>query len=389
MINELDNAFEHIFNAKPETRYFSPGRVNLIGEHTDYSGGRVFPMALSLGIHGVVRRRDDSRIRAYSETFKRQGVLEIDQADLAFKKDFSFGNYIQGVLAMLNDEGFKTPSGFDLYMHSTLPASAGLSSSAALEMLLFEIIKDINNLDIGAEKTVRMAKRVENDYMGVSSGIMDQFAVKFGKKNHALFLDTKTLKYEHAPIDLENHTLLLMNTNKKRDLVESDYNERFNSVKAGFEALAAQFNIETLCDLEEKDLAKAKAIIKDETVIKRITHVIEEDTRTIQALFALKDGDYPLFGSLMDKSHASLRDLFEVSCDELDFLVAENKRRGALGARMTGAGFGGTMIAFYRQSQRPDDLDLLKNDYQNRFGRPLDIYEAVSADGAGRRKEES
>ncbi len=378
--------FEKQFGVEPTAVYFSPGRVNLIGEHTDYSGGFVFPMALSLGITGFIKPRKDDRLRIYSDTFPELGIITIDKDDLAYKPGFSFGNYVQGVLHILKEAGYHLERGFDLYMKSSLPASAGLSSSAALEMLLFEIINDTNEFDLRALDKVKLAKKVENEYMNVSSGIMDQYAVQFGKKDHALFLDTHTLKLDYAPIDFNKVTLLLMNTNKRRNLEESDYNERFESVKKGTKIIQRQHDVEVLGQLDINSFEQSDHGLNDPLLEKRIRHVVSENDRTKKAFDALKNNDMIRFGTLMNASHESLKHDFEVSCAELDFLVEANLKSGALGARMTGAGFGGTMIAIYEKDKLPASFDDLKTTYRNTFNKKLDIYIAASSDGAKRIK---
>lgn len=381
------NEFIKHFKHQPTHIFFSPGRVNLIGEHTDYSGGLVFPMALSLGITGYVSRRDDQLIKVFSTTFESKGILTIALDDLSYKKGFSFGNYVQGVLAILRKAGYSLPAGFNLFMHSTLPASAGLSSSAALEMLLFEVIDTLYDLNLDAVDKVKYAKQVENHYMGVSSGIMDQYAVKFGKKDHAIYLNTHTLTFEYAPIDLKRYTLLLMNTNKSRNLEDSDYNERFKSVEIGTNILKKHLDIDVLGDVDEQTFNKVQSTLNDDLLVKRLRHVVSENTRTKQAYNALKNHDLKTFGKMMDGSHQSLKNDFEVSCEELDYLVRANKQLGAIGARMTGAGFGGTMIAIYESKALPPSFKTLKENYQKRFNKPLDIYQAKSADGAKLIKE--
>lgn len=382
MNKETKKAFETMFKHAPQAAYFSPGRVNLIGEHTDYSGGYVFPMALSLGIMGLIRKREDAKLRIYSSNFSTLGILEIDMDDLSYKHGFSFGNYIQGVLQILKKEGYPNRCGLDVYLYSTLPASAGLSSSAALEMLMIEILADVNDFNLSQIDKVKLAQRVENDYMHVSSGIMDQYAVQFGRKDYALFLNTHTLKHHYAPIDFKHVKLILMNTNKTRNLEESAYNDRFSSVKKGSDILKIHHDFTVLGQLELKTFESLKRHLSNEKLMRRLRHVVSENARTKKAYKALKDDDLKTFGSLMVASHHSLKDDFEVSCAELDFLVQANLDMGALGARMTGAGFGGTMIALYDQADLPDSFESLKIHYQKRFNKPLDIYTASSSDGA-------
>ena len=379
--NHTHEPFIALYGHEPEATVFSPGRVNLIGEHTDYSGGYVLPMALSLGIKGMYRERDDDRILAYSAAYASKGTLEISPKNLAYKKGFSFGNYIQGALDVLKKEGYQIQKGFELHIESTLPPSAGLSSSAALEMLVLSIIRKVNALDIDDTKLVRMARKIENDYMGVSSGIMDQYAVAFSKKDHALFLDTATLKSADVPIDMRKYRLVMMNTNKKRNLEDSDYNERFESVAAGERILTASKEHSHLGGVSLDTFENEKHRIDDPVIERRVRHVINENARTCDAREALEKRDYLQFGKLMNASHESLKADFEVSCDELDFLVEQNLALGAIGSRMTGAGFGGTMIALYRKEDVPTTFETLKNAYQKRFNKPLDIYIASSASG--------
>ncbi len=387
MHSQTFEGFKKIFGKAPTHRLYSPGRVNLIGEHTDYSGGMVFPMALSIGINGAYKKRDDGKIRLYSSTFEELGVLTVELNDLRYKKGFSFGNYVQGVLSILKSEGYTLSKGFDLYLDSSLPASAGLSSSAALEMAVLSVVDSLEGYNLEGLEAVKLARKVENDYMGIASGIMDQFAVRFGKRNHAIFLNTQTLEYAYAPFELKHHTLFMMNTNKKRNLETSDYNERFDSVKAGMDRVKALLKVESLGEVSTDQFDEISTKFESEQIKRRIRHVVNENDRTKKAYEALKNNDYPLFGTLMDASHSSLKNDFEVSCDELDYLVEQNKRLGALGARMTGAGFGGTMIALYENSDVPDSFDTLKEDYEKRFNKPLNIYQASSSDGVYSMKE--
>ncbi len=375
------SSFQSVFNQQLEGNMFSPGRVNLIGEHTDYSGGVVLPMALSIGIKGSYKKNNEQCIKAYSTSFPKLGILTIDFNDIVYKRDLSFGNYLQGALYVLKEEGYKITQGFDIFMDSTLPKSAGLSSSAALEMLVLTIIRSVNNLDIEDSMLVRYAKKIENDFMNVSSGIMDQYAVAFAKKNHALFLNTESLIHEHAPLNMDDYRLVMMNTNKDRDLENSDYNERFESVASGQEILTSLSGKASLGELSVETFNQYKEHINNPIVRKRIKHVIHENKRTTDAYHALRHQDYKTFGNLMKLSHISLRDDFEVSCAELDYLVEENLALGAIGSRMTGAGFGGTMIALYHIDDLPKSFEKLKSNYRKKFNRQLDVYIAKSSDG--------
>jgi len=381
MINSLKIKHAEQFNKEAEAIYFSPGRVNLIGEHTDYSGGHVLPLALELGTYGVYSQRDDDKVHVYSELFESKGIIVIDPNKLNYDKNKGYINYIEGMLKQFSNQNLALTKGFNLYLSTTLPTSAGLSSSASLEVLIAIIIDDIYSQGLPKMELVKMAQAVENDYLGLSSGVMDQFAVTFGRKHHAMFLNTKTLDVKYAPLNLTSHTLVMMNTNKKRDLVDSDYNERFNSVKVAQDETCARYQCVSLCEAPLEALKTLKPTL-DATIYRRMHHVLTENNRTIEAYNALVKHDYNALGHLMDASHQSLKEDFEVSCDELDYLVDANHQHGAIGARMTGAGFGGTMVALYDHPIELVTFDGLKERYQNTFNKPLDIYIAKASSGA-------
>jgi len=380
-MKSLIQQYQKLFTEKPDYYIFSPGRVNLIGEHTDYSGGMVFPMALNLGIEGVYKQRQDDLVKVYSDAFSQLGVLEFSLNDLSYEKGFAFGNYIKGCLYILGKDQHKLDQGFNLYLSSSLPASSGLSSSAALEMLVIGLYQSLSNENIEPIQAVAYAKAVENDYFHLSSGIMDQFAVQFGKKNHAILLNTKTLEYHYTPFDLNNHTLFLMNTNKTRNLEDSHYNERFESVNRGEDKIKALLGVDALGDVSVKDFNQLDESLFHPTVYKRIRHIVNENHRVNLAYESLNQGDMEAFGNFLYDSHHSLKYDFQVSCEELDFLVDEHKLLGAIGARMTGAGFGGTMIALYDNNHLQKSFNQLKEKYQEKFNKPLDIYQAKSSNG--------
>jgi len=373
------NLIEHHqkqFNELPTYYYFSPGRVNLIGEHTDYSGGYVLPLSINLGIYAAVTIRDDNEIYVYSSDFMKLGICKANKP-YYYEKSRSFMNYVEGILSVLETANININHGFNITLVSTLPKSSGLSSSAALEVLILTLLNDLCELGLSKFDIVHYTKKAENEYIGVSSGIMDQFSITFGKKNHALLLDTETLAFQLIPIDLENYTLILMNTNKSRDLVDSSYNDRFNSVeqaKIFFKKPLGKIDYSTL---------ETKETSMDNTTWKRLKHVVTENERTLVAKKALLENNYDLLGSLMVDSHQSLKNDFEVSCEELDFLVNQNLNIGALGARMTGAGFGGTMLALYNSNSIPS-FDSIKVAYSTLFNLKIDIYTVVGEDGAKR-----
>lgn len=374
LLNNLNHFKE---SDSPIHYYFSPGRVNLIGEHTDYSGGFVFPMAIDLGIYAAVRREEGS-INVFSTAFEEMGVQTV-KLNLFEHKHKDFRVYIQAMLWALKDSGYPVTQGFQLSLHSTLPDGAGLSSSAALEMLIGVIAQDIMGYTIDRKSLALIAKKAENEFVGVQSGIMDQFAVGFGQKDHAVHLNTETLDFERVPFSNDAVTLVLCNTNKKRALVESAYNERFHSVQMIQKHFDKVLGRVSMAEWLEKSGQF------DDLERRRGRHIVLENRRTLEAKKALIDNDWLALGELITQSHHSLQDDFEVSCTELDFLVEEHIQLGALGARMTGAGFGGTMLALY-QGPLPH-FGPLKDRYHEQFGLRLDIYTAQSSDSVRRINE--
>ncbi|MFP4286353.1 MAG: galactokinase [Candidatus Izemoplasmataceae bacterium] len=374
-----------IFNKTPHAFYFSPGRVNLIGEHVDYSGGHVLPMALTVGTYASVSLSEDKFYHVFSENYP-EGIKLIDPSDLDYKPDDGYMNYIKGMLYKMIWEKHDILVPLNIYIYGNLPTGAGLSSSASLELLIGKILESENQLEINPIKMVKYAKYVENIYMGLSSGIMDQFVIMHGKKDHAVFLNTKDLSFEYVPFKLKDHTLILMNTNRKRGLVDSKYNERAKSVEEGRKHFLHLRPISVLCDLTINEFSKLRDTLHDKTVIKRVEHVVFENHRTIQARDALAFNDFKMFGDFMNQSHQSLDVLFEVSCEELNYLVDYHLAQGALGARMTGAGFGGTMIALYENEKLPKNFDKLKEDYYKLFKKDIDIIASDAGDGVRKLK---
>ena len=375
MIESLKTIHQRYFNDLPEAIYFAPGRVNLIGEHTDYSGGYVFPAAIHLGIYGALSFREDSAMHVFSQSFFKMGVITLNDT-LKKEDNLGFGNYLQAVLWAFKEAGFVPSKGFNLTLISDLPDGAGLSSSAALEILFAYLLNDLFCFKQSLISLVKLAKKAENEYMGVASGIMDQFAVAFGKAEHAMCLNTNSLDVSYVPFSMENHTLVLTNTHKKRTLVSSAYNERFASVKAVGEGLTKPLGQISLSEWNVYSESLAPLLQK------RGRHVVTENARTLEAIDALETKSYARFGVLLNASHTSLKEDFEVSCEELDFLVEGHRKLGALGARMTGAGFGGTMLALY-QGKLPS-FDTLIQAYQDRFDLTPEIYLTKISDGVKR-----
>jgi galactokinase len=362
-----------LYKEAPLSYFYAPGRVNLIGEHTDYSGGLVLPLAINLGIYAAVSIRNDQKINFFSQNFKSLGIVSFDRS-IKNKENKGFVNYVLGVISVLEKAGHQINKGLNISIISTLPVGAGLSSSAAFELLFLEIFKQLNNLKIQDLEMIKLAQKVENDYLGLASGIMDQFVIKMAKSNHALFLNTQTLTFKNIPINLNNYHLVLMNTNKPRQLISSAYNERFKTVKKA-ELILSQ----SLGKISSKELAQNLSLIKNPIMKQRVEHVVLENRRVKDAVKALKEKDYVKLGGLMHASHISLKEKYQVSSPELDYLVNENLKLKALGARMTGAGFGGTMIALY-QGELPS-FNKLKIAYKKKFSIPLDIYIAKASKG--------
>ncbi|AKP67118.1 galactokinase [Companilactobacillus ginsenosidimutans] len=380
--SELKQEFTAIFDEQPERVFFSPGRINLIGEHTDYNGGHVFPCAISLGTYGVYKAREDNTVRMYSANIPDQGIVEFDINDLAYDKSAGWTNYPKGMIKEVSESGYKLDHGFDLFVHGNLPDGAGLSSSASIELLMGEILNDVFDLKIDQLDLVKDGQKVENNYIGVNSGIMDQFAVGMGKKDQAILLDTNTMDYSYAPVKLGNHVIVIMNTNKRRELADSKYNERRSECEEALSRLQTKLDIKSLGDLNEAEFDEAAYLINDETLIKRARHAVFENQRAIRATDALAKDDLTTFGHLVTASHVSLHFDYAVTGKELDTL-AENswKQPGVLGARMTGAGFGGCAIAIVEK----DKVDAFKENvgkaYREAIGHDADFYIAEISDG--------
>ncbi|MCT0021967.1 galactokinase [Weissella cibaria] len=353
---ELAQSFNKRFGYDPAKLYFSPGRVNLIGEYTDFNGGHVFPAAISVGTYGAIAPRDDNQIRTYSANYPEAGIQTITVTDLALRPYDTWIKYLRGVMTVMAEAGYPVSKGFDLAIVGDMPTASGLSSSASLEILLLNMLKDMMGYQIDKLTIVKLGQAVENDYLGLKTGIMDQFAVAFGEDEQGIFLDTNTMAYEMVPAEFGEYRLLVMTTNKKRELTDSKYNERRAESEEALALLQENVDVETLGDLTVPQFEAAAADFEKDhaLVMKRARHAVSENQRTIAAKAALQAHDLAQFGELLTASHASLRDDFEVSGIELDTLVETALRQpGVLGARMTGAGFGGSAIALVEKDQVP------------------------------------
>lgn len=381
--SELKQEFIKVFGGnEDDIRLFaSPGRVNLIGEHTDYSGGFVFPAALTFCTTVAARVRDDNKIRMKATDLPE--IVEGTTDTLENFKDLKWGNYQFGVFTELKKAGYNIV-GADMLFHDTTPHGAGLSSSAAIEVSSAIAMAALGGAtDIDSIEMAKLSQLAEHNYVGVKCGIMDQFASAMGKKNHAIFLDCKTLDYQLVPINIDGYKLVLSNTNKKHSLGASKYNERRHECEAGFEILKKELPSATcLGDITPEEYYRVKDAIKDETVERRVCHVVEEDARVKKSIEVLTAGDLVTFGKLMTASHESLRDLYEVSCDELDILAAEAlKVDGVLGSRMTGAGFGGCTVSLVKDDAVDTFIDRLGKIYLDKVGYEASFYITEIGDG--------
>ena len=382
-IQQLRSNFATIFGAEADHTFFSPGRINLIGEHTDYNGGHVFPAAISLGTYGAARKRDDNLLRFYSANFEDKGIIEVPLENLRFEKEHNWTNYPKGVLHFLQKAGHVIDKGMDVYVFGNIPNGSGLSSSASLELLTGIIAERLFDLKLERLDLVKIGKQTENEFIGVNSGIMDQFAIGMGADQRAIYLDTNTLEYDLVPLDLKDNVVVIMNTNKRRELADSKYNERRAECEKAVEELKQKLSITTLGELNEWDFDEYSYLIEDENRLKRARHAVLENQRTLQAQAALQSGDLEKFGRLMNASHVSLEHDYEVTGLELDTLAHTAwKQEGVLGARMTGAGFGGCAIALVRKDAVEAFQKNVGQKYEEVVGYAPSFYIAEIAGGS-------
>ena len=383
MLEKLYDKFKELFGYEAESKFFAPGRVNLIGEHTDYNGGHVFPCAIHKGTYALVKKRDDKKFRMYSENFENLGIIEFLLDNLVNEKKHKWVNYPKGVVKMFIEAGYKIDSGFDVLFYGNIPNGSGLSSSASIEIVTSIILKDLYHLDIDMVKMVKLSQKAENQFIGVNSGIMDQFAVGMGKKDNAILLDCNTLKYSYAPVILKDEVLVIGNTNKKRGLADSKYNERRAECEEALKDLQKELDIQSLGELSVEEFNKSEKLIKNEINRKRAKHAVCENQRTIKAQKELMEGNLEEFGRLMNESHVSLRDDYEVTGIELDTMVeiAWNQE-GVIGSRMTGAGFGGCTISIVKKGAVDKFIENVGKEYKEKVGLDADFYVVNISDGA-------
>ena len=382
---ELLKEYETTFGEKGKDVFFSPGRINVIGAHTDYNGGHVFPAAISLGVYGVYGPREDKKVCLFSGNVDGD-IVEFDIDDTTVEKDDRFwANYFKGMITYLREKYDNIDHGFNLYIKANLPSGSGLSSSAAIEMLMGIILKDEFNLDVDRIALAKMGQRTENEFVGLNSGIMDQFACIMGKKDSAIFLDCNTLDYEYKPLALGDYEIIIMATNKPHTLADSAYNDRVRECHDAVKKLQAKLDIKTLGELDNDTFDEYAYLINNETEIKRARHAVSENQRTLRATKAMQDGDLEKLGRLIDASHVSLHYDYEVTGQELDTLAeASWAQPGVLGARMIGGGFGGSAIAIVKKDQAEAFKKNVGKIYRDKIGYDASFYDAEIVDGTKR-----
>ncbi len=382
---QLIHTFEEKFGAGGDIRaYFAPGRVNLIGEHTDYNGGHVFPCALTIGTYAIIRRRDDKRLRFYSGNFSRLGIREGSLDHLVYTKKAGWTNYPIGMVWAFGEKGFPIDTGFDLLICGNIPNASGLSSSSSLEVVVGVALCDLYGFEkMTMEETALIGQYAENHFNGVNCGIMDQFSIAMGKKDHAIFLDCGDLSFSYVPIILKEAQLIVTCSNKKRGLGDSKYNERRAECEVALKMLKNKCDIHALGDLTAEEFEAHKDEITSEVLRRRARHAVYENQRTIQAVNVLQNGDIDAFGRLMNESHISLRDDYEVTGRELDTLVETAwEQPGVIGSRMTGAGFGGCTVSIVHNDCVEDFIRNVGNVYLKKIGYAADFFPVSIGDGA-------
>ena len=384
MKDQLVKVFKEKFGSEGDIRsYFAPGRVNLIGEHTDYNGGHVFPCALTIGTYAIVRKREDRNFRFYSTNFESLGVIEASLDNLKYDKALDWTNYPLGVVWAFIEKGYPVDCGFDMLLFGNIPNGSGLSSSASVEVVTGVALRDLFGYDdISMIDIALFGQYSENNFNGVNCGIMDQFAIAMGKKDQAIFLDTSDLSYTYAPIKLADEKIVIACSNKKRGLGDSKYNERRAECEEALAELQTKLDIKALGELSEEEFEANKDLIKSEVRQRRAKHAVYENQRTLKAVDALKAGDLEEFGKLMNASHVSLRDDYEVTGIELDTLV-ENawKQEGVIGSRMTGAGFGGCTVSIVKTDCVDKFIENVGKAYLEKIGYAADFYVVEIGDG--------
>jgi galactokinase len=383
MKQQMLKHFTEVFGEAEGVRvFFAPGRVNLIGEHTDYNGGHVFPCALSIGTYGAVRKRTDNRLRLYSVNFPGRGIVESSLDDLVPSKEAGWTNYPKGVMWAFAGRGMQMDTGLDLVLYGDIPNGSGLSSSASLEVLTGVILRALYGFDVTNQDIALISQYSENNFNGMNCGIMDQFASAMGKKDCAIFLDTNTLAYEYAPVKLSDASIVVTNSKVKHSLVGSAYNDRRNECERALKELQTVVDIQTLGDLTEEEFEQYSSAIQEPVCRLRAKHAVYENQRAVKAVKALKEDRIDEFGQLMNASHVSLRDDYEVSCPEIDVLVdLAWAIPGVIGSRITGGGFGGCTVSIVKNDAVTPFIEQIGAEYLKKTGHEAEFYVVEIGDG--------
>lgn len=384
MQREVTTKFKELYNEALAGVFFAPGRVNLIGEHIDYNGGHVFPCGITQGTYVAIGQRDDRAIHCYSMNFSDKGVMKTSLDQLVYAKEDGWINYVKGMVKYLQEaSGQQLDGGFNLVVYGNIPNGAGLSSSASIELAVGLAVDEMYGLGVDRLTLIKLGQRVENEFFGLNTGIMDQFAIGMAQADQAIFLDTNTLEYSMVPADFKDHVILIMNTNQRRELADSKYNKRRQQCEQALADLQTELDIQTLGDLSSEAFEQHKQLITDEVLRRRAKHAVYENERTLQAKEALTAGDLSAFGKLLDESHRSLRDDYEITGEALDTIVSEAwQQESVLGARMTGAGMGGCAIALVHKDQAEAVIQAIGPAYQEAIGLEAEFYVAEVGDGA-------
>ncbi len=382
----LFEKFSELFGADGDIRYyFAPGRVNLIGEHTDYNGGHVFPCALTIGTYAVVKKRNDKELNFFSINMETKGIIKAETDSIDKGNDNKWARYPLGVIKTFQDKGYKVENGFDIVYYGNIPNSSGLSSSASIEVLTAIILCDLYSFNIDLLNIALLCQKAENEFVGVKCGILDQFAIAMGRKDNAVFLDTNTMKYEYAPLKLNGMKIVIMNTKVARGLADSKYNERRSECEAALAQLKKELDISSLGELSIPEFEKYSYLITDEINRKRAKHAVYENQRTIEAVEALNRNDIVAFGKLMIDSHHSLQYDYEVTGKELDTIVeATLEQKGVYGARMTGAGFGGCAVSIVDENATETIIENVGRIYKEKTGLIAEFYVVDAGEGPSR-----
>lgn len=385
MRQQLVDKFLEIYGEGDEVSvYFAPGRINLIGEHTDYNGGHVFPCAIMVGTYAAARRRPDGDIRLYSLNYPECGMVKASLTELAYRQKDGWGNYPKGVIQTFISKGCRIPCGFDILYYGDIPKGLGIGSSASIEVVTGLILKELAELgDINMVDIALFSQLAENEYIGVGSGIMDPFTIAMGKKDHAILLDTSNLSYRYAPLKLSNEKIIITNSQKVRLAVDERYQERRLECSQALKELQRVIAIRDLGELTAEVFEQVQEMIASPVRLRRARHAVTENQRTIQAAEALERGDIREFGQLMNASHLSLKEDYEVSCEELDVLVEEAwDIEGVLGSRMMGAGFGGCTVSIVENGSVNDFIRTVGGNYEKRTGHHAEFYVVETGNGA-------